>query len=409
MRRKFVAFMTAIGLGIGLAGCDTAGCPASTDAPTGEELVLEFSVDFDDAYEHRLAAFGDRIVRQLDDDDIEATSNIAHGGERPRLELDIDAAANVDDVHALIDDDFPQVVVSDRPESQLFILEFADGARDTLRPQMMQSVITSVHTSLNTDGIHGSRIRPGESDSILVDISDVDGDVDIDAIQRAADRRDRLRIRRVAPDRGESFFEEVANDAPDRSELLDAIGGIRSMTHPDHRELRSFFDDRIPDGYAVAYRFRPAPDGPAHEPAIEESDLLDEEMFDDERQQEDLWESYLLEEESPIRGHHVLDARVEIDDTFNHPYLSLTFDDEGTDLLAELTTDNIGETFAIVVGDEIHSAPVIQEPVTGGAIRMTLGQMKSFTEIQDEASNLARLFRSQSIPAQLEFVGPIDE
>jgi protein-export membrane protein SecD len=75
--------------------------------------------------------------------------------------------------------------------------------------------------------------------------------------------------------------------------------------------------------------------------------------------------------------------------------VNFSFDNRGGRRFREITTENIGRRFAIVLDNEIISAPVIQSPITGGSGRIT----GSFSA--QEASELAILIRSGALPAPL--------
>ncbi len=54
-------------------------------------------------------------------------------------------------------------------------------------------------------------------------------------------------------------------------------------------------------------------------------------------------------------------------DTTNEPIIVVSFDDEGKELLARLTTENIGKKLAIFLDGTLLSEPTILEPITGGS------------------------------------------
>ncbi len=60
-------------------------------------------------------------------------------------------------------------------------------------------------------------------------------------------------------------------------------------------------------------------------------------------------------------------------DTNGAPYVSIDFDGQGAKDFGDLTTEQTGEYLAIMLDDEVKSAPRIQEPITGGRCRVTLG------------------------------------
>jgi len=116
-------------------------------------------------------------------------------------------------------------------------------------------------------------------------------------------------------------------------------------------------------------------------------------------------EPIILYKRAVMTGETITDARVQIDSQFNEPYVSCSFDARGADLFAKITTENVKERLAIVMDGKVQSAPVIQEPITGGECRIT----GSFT--MDEARDLAVVLRSGALPAPVkilseENVGP---
>ncbi len=74
------------------------------------------------------------------------------------------------------------------------------------------------------------------------------------------------------------------------------------------------------------------------------------------------------------------------------------FNQEGARVFGEATTRNVGRRLAIVLDDVVHSAPVIQEPITGGRGRIT----GSYTD--KEAADLALVLRAGALPAPVNIV-----
>ncbi len=68
-----------------------------------------------------------------------------------------------------------------------------------------------------------------------------------------------------------------------------------------------------------------------------------------------------------LAGDRLVDARVQFDQQGGQPIVSFRFDGVGATRFAQITRDNVGRPFAIVLDDKVLSAPVIREPITGGA------------------------------------------
>lgn len=76
--------------------------------------------------------------------------------------------------------------------------------------------------------------------------------------------------------------------------------------------------------------------------------------------------------------------------------VSLTFTEEGTKAFADATTNNVGKPIYIVYDNEVVSAPVVREAITGG--QCTIDGMSDF----EEAENLAVTIRIGSLSLELE-------
>ncbi len=78
--------------------------------------------------------------------------------------------------------------------------------------------------------------------------------------------------------------------------------------------------------------------------------------------------------------------------------INFTFDSRGARRFAEYTKQNVGSIFAIVLDNEIISAPNILTPITAGSGRIT----GNFTAL--EAAETSLLIRSGALPAELQTI-----
>jgi preprotein translocase subunit SecD len=105
---------------------------------------------------------------------------------------------------------------------------------------------------------------------------------------------------------------------------------------------------------------------------------------------------FVLGKEVLLTGEYIRDAQVRFDPQNNQPYVSLSFDSLGADRFGRLTEKYRGKNLAIILDDKVQSAPVIREKISGGEASIS----GSFTT--QEASNLAIVLRSGSLPAPIE-------
>ena len=98
-----------------------------------------------------------------------------------------------------------------------------------------------------------------------------------------------------------------------------------------------------------------------------------------------------------VSGDTLTDSRVAYDRN-GRPAVTTSFNTIGAKAFANLTKENVGKRFAIVLDGHVLSAPVIQEPITGGYGQIT----GNFTT--QEANDLSTMLRSGALPTELTVV-----
>lgn len=93
-----------------------------------------------------------------------------------------------------------------------------------------------------------------------------------------------------------------------------------------------------------------------------------------------------------ISGKRVEAAMVGIDQSTGQSMVMVTFDAAGASKFAQLSGANVGKPLAIVLDGKVLSAPVINEPITGGQAQISGG----FTV--EEANQLAVALQSGALP-----------
>jgi SecD/SecF fusion protein len=109
-------------------------------------------------------------------------------------------------------------------------------------------------------------------------------------------------------------------------------------------------------------------------------------------------ERYPIEERVALAGERLSDARAGFDQRTKQPIVSFRLDNGGARIFAAITKANVGNPFAIVLDGKVLSAPVIREPITGGA-----GQISGNFTVQ-QATDLAALLRAGALPAPLTVI-----
>lgn len=106
---------------------------------------------------------------------------------------------------------------------------------------------------------------------------------------------------------------------------------------------------------------------------------------------------HIIAEESVVGGDELTDAQPSFDQN-GRPAVSFRFNPTGARAFGDYTAAHIGEPFAIVLDDEVISAPTIQSHIAGGSGIIT----GNFTV--EESTNLAVLLRAGALPAKMVFL-----
>jgi len=107
---------------------------------------------------------------------------------------------------------------------------------------------------------------------------------------------------------------------------------------------------------------------------------------------------YVVRKQVMVSGESLVDAQPSFDQRTNEPVVSFRFDSVGAKRFGEVTQQNVGRPFAIVLDGKVISAPVIREPILGGS-----GQISGRFTVQG-ANDLAVLLRAGALPAPLKII-----
>ncbi len=108
---------------------------------------------------------------------------------------------------------------------------------------------------------------------------------------------------------------------------------------------------------------------------------------------------YLLKDKTLMTGDAISNAQV----SFNcgdktPPCIALTFNPQGARLFERVTAENVNKRLAIVLDGNIHSAPMINEKISGGRAIIT----GSFSDT--EAMDVAIVLRAGALPAPIQIL-----
>lgn len=99
-----------------------------------------------------------------------------------------------------------------------------------------------------------------------------------------------------------------------------------------------------------------------------------------------------------ISGDMLVDAHPAYDDQSNEPIVSFRLNTAGARRFGEVTAQNVGKPFAVVLDNKVITAPVIRSPILGGS-----GYISGGFDTEG-ANDLALLLRAGALPAPLKVI-----
>ena len=107
-------------------------------------------------------------------------------------------------------------------------------------------------------------------------------------------------------------------------------------------------------------------------------------------------QEYVIKKRVMVDGSTLTGASATFQD--NQPVIQFKFDSVGARRFADATRENVHKRFAIILDNKVISAPVINEPITGGS-----GIISGSFTVQS-ANDLALLLRAGALPAPLTII-----
>jgi preprotein translocase subunit SecD len=307
------------------------------DLQGGMHLVLE--VDTKKALESTIERISQEIREQLKKERIR---NVAIDRvEGIKLSIQIKKEESIEKVKALLDNDFRDLrELSDRKVNgvQTLLMDIPDSDREQIEKLAVDQALETIRNRIDQFGVSEPDIRRQGLNRILIQLPGIKD------TQRAKD-------------------------------LIGKTALLEFKLVDDTQSIDSALQGNVPPGREILYQ-------------------IDE----DPETQRTTKRPFLLKKRTLLTGAHLTEARVEISNQFNEPYVSITFDKKGARIFERITGDNVNKQLAIVLDNTVYSAPVIQDKIAGGQARIT----GRFTT--DEARDLAIVLRAGALPAPVNIL-----
>ncbi len=252
------------------------------------------------------------------------------------------------------------------------------------RETAVEQTIKAIRNRADKLGVTEPTIRKRGSENILIQLPGV---------------KDPEQAVRIIGKTAQLEFKIVDEAATEKISNVEGLpkGVIRRTSTPQNRNVTEFYYE-LPRGKKAAVRA-------ILEPLLDQDKQLAFGALSnrDSSTGADMLRTYVVEARAGITGDYLTSADPQQDRTIPGKwYVSMDFDAKGAKIFGELTGANIGRYMAIVLDDEVNSAPVIQSKISGGSARITLGGSSAGRGMFEQAKELALVLKAGALPAPVE-------
>jgi preprotein translocase subunit SecD len=342
------------------------------DLQGGIYMVLQ--VDTKTALQKRVERRGLQITTYLRD---KGLGPVTVEANREKLELTLVAqdAAAMDAVQKELKgfDDFSEVA---RDGTKL-VLALRDAQVARFKEESVDQAMLVIRRRIDKWGVAEVDVRKLGTDSIQISLP---GRQDPEQAKELIGTTAQLEFRMV--DDASPYFKQLLTGTPPPSGsaiVLTQAEGFDQLQGPDREALLAYARAKTPAGREV---------------------LLECVASKTKKGACEAYRTYLVDRAVPLTGESLSNAdasRGQLGDF----EVNLSFDTQGGLEFGKLTGDNVGKRMAIVLDENVNSAPRINEKIPNGRARITMGRgaNKSVDELRQEAANLALVLKAGALPA----------
>ena len=316
------------------------GIVLGLDLQGGVHLVYE--VDSDKAVEVTMERMASSLTNTFKDENVEAKA--------VKSNLDIVVSPADDKALDLVEKEFPTLKLQNKSaDKAVFRVDDAEVAR--IKDFAVDQALETIRNRVDAFGVAEPTIHRQSENEIVIQLPGVKDTA------RAIDLVGKTAILE---------FKLLDEEAPIAAQLPGTIAS------KDEDTVLKEFSDKLPEGDEILFgrNFDP-------ETGVETKTV------------------YLMKKATMMTGEFLTEARVSLDQRYNEPYVSIVFDSTGAKIFEQITGNNKKKRLAIILDNNVYSAPVIQDEISGGSAQIT----GSFS--MQEARDLAIVLRSGSLPAPL--------
>ena len=343
------------------------------DLQGGIHMVMR--VDTQTALQKRVERRGLQIVNYLRDQKVEGVTYTTNP-EKLELTLKVSDPAVLDKVEKEMKgfEDFTRV--GRAADSVTFALKDTQVSR--FRDDAVDQAMLVIRRRIDKWGVAEVDVRKLGTDSIQISLP---GQQNPEEAKQLIGTTAQLEFRMV-DDKSTHFSQLIAKRPPPPESGIRLVrpNGYEQLEGKDREQLLAYARQDLPADRAVLLQCVSA------------------------RAQQTTCDSYLafvVDKVVPLTGESLAGADASRNPQTNDFEVNLSFDTQGGIEFGKLTGDNVGRYMAIVLDDNVNSAPRINERIPNGRARITMGRQLGKTDEQmyQEAKNLELVLRAGALPA----------
>lgn len=350
------------------------------DLQGGIHMVMR--VDTKTALQKRVERRGDSIVGYLREKGFGEVTSVADP-ERLQLTLTAKDAAAMDKIQPEVVKDYQDFNVVSRDGPKL-VLGLQDSQVSRFQEDAVDQAMLVIRRRIDKWGVAEVDVRKLGTDAIQISLP---GQQDPEQAKELIGTTAQLEFRMV--DDSQPFFSNLYKSNPppaDSGITLSSADGFPQLVGKDRDALLAYVKGHVPADREVLLEC--IQDG-----AVKKGTCNG-------------YRTYLVEKTVPLTGENLASADASVSQ-MGDPEVDLSFDAQGGKDFGNLTEKNVGRRMAIVLDDNVNSAPRINEKIPNGRARITMGGSgKGYDERLQEAKDLALVLKAGALPAPVS-VGEI--
>lgn len=340
-------------------------------------LYMIMGIDFKKVYKDEVLTYARKVELLLKEQEIIVTPGAMDLSDPmdPKLSMTFSKASDIEAAKKKIKEFYAGNIRITKEENGKIEMALASLVKKQIEEQSVGKSIEVIRNRIDEFGVTEPEILAQGSDRIVVQLPGVR---DIERAKELIGKTAKLEFKMVndtlSPQVTTAWLEKAAKAG------ITYKKGDRFSEYL--KKMNEFLKADIPEGHELAFEKN------TNKATGEEANI-----------------PFVVETIAKITGDDLADARVQIDQQKNDPYVSMDFKPAGAKRFEEATGANIGRRMAVILDGNVYSAPVIQAKIGGGHAQITLGGGGAdFNKTMSEAKDLALVLRAGALPVQLDFL-----